>query len=139
MSVGGIVTVMDTAEVAVLVFSTLAVAGVVWYFFLSDSGTALASADASGVQHIKIRVKGGYEPSTVEVVAGRPVRLDFYRDETDSCSETVVISEFGISTKLQPFKETSVEFTPNEPGKYPFHCAMNMLHGSIVVKEAGDE
>ena len=50
---------MDTAEVAVLVFSTLAVAGVVWYFFLSDSGTAVASADASGVQHIKIRAYRG--------------------------------------------------------------------------------
>ncbi|MCH8979211.1 MAG: cupredoxin domain-containing protein [Armatimonadetes bacterium] len=130
---------MDTAEVAVLVFSTLTVVGVVWYFFLSDKPRAVASADASGVQHIKIRVRGGYEPSTVEVVAGRPVKMDFYRDETDSCSETVVIGEFGIAAKLRPYKETSVEFTPNKPGKYPFHCGMNMLHGSIVVKEADDE
>ncbi len=139
MGVGGIVFVMDTAEIAVLAFSTLAVVGVVWYFFLSEGSSALASADASGVQHVRIRVQGGYEPSTVEVIAGRPVKIDFYRDETDSCSETVVISEFGISAKLRPFKETSVEFTPTEPGKYPFHCAMNMLHGTIVVKEAGDE
>ena len=139
MSVAGIVTVIDTAELAVVVFSTLAVAGVVWYFFLSDKPKAVASADASGVQHVKVRVQGGYDPATVEVVVGRPVRLDFYRDETDSCSETVVISEFGISKKLQPFHTTSVEFTPDEPGTYPFHCGMNMLHGSIVVKEAGDE
>lgn len=130
---------MDTAEVAVLIFTVLAVAGVVWYFFLSDKPLAVASADASGVQHVKIRVQGGYDPSTVEVVAGRPVKIDFYRDETDSCSETVVISDFGISQKLQPFHTTSVEFTPDEPGKFPFHCGMNMLHGSIVVKEESVE
>ena len=130
---------MDNAEVFVLVFSTLAVVGVVWYFFMSDKPKAVATVGASGVQHVKVRVQGGYDPSTVEVVAGRPVKIDFYRDETDSCSETVVIGEFGISKKLQPFHTTSVEFTPEKPGKYPFHCGMNMLHGSIVVKEPDDE
>ena len=129
---------MDTSELLVLAFSALAVAGVVWYFFLSDKPKAVAK-EAGGAQSFKVRVQGGYDPATLEAVVGRPVRIEFYRDETDSCSETVVFGDFGVSKKLAPYKTTVVELNPTKPGKFGFQCGMGMLHGSLIVKERNGE
>ena len=129
---------MDSAEWLVLVFSAVAIAGVVWWFFLSDKPKAVAVA-SGGVQTIKVTVKGGYDPATLEVVAGKPVRIEFFRDETNPCSETVVFGDFGVAKQLAPHKTTVVEFTPDKPGKYGFECGMGMLHGSLVVKEPSVE
>jgi len=62
------------------------------------------------------------------------VRLDFYRDETASCSEQVVFGDFGIARDLPAFQTTPVEFTPDKPGEFTFTCGMNMLRGKIVVE-----
>jgi plastocyanin domain-containing protein len=74
----------------------------------------------------------------VIVQAGTPVRLQFYRDETADCSERVVFDAFGVSADLPAFATTPVEFTPREPGEYPFRCGMNMLKGLLVVEPAGE-
>jgi plastocyanin domain-containing protein len=88
------------------------------------------------VQEVKITVKGGYSPDTVVVKQGRPVRLDFYRDETASCSEQVVFGDFGIARDLPAFRTTAVEFTPQKAGEFTWTCGMNMLRGKLVVEPA---
>jgi plastocyanin domain-containing protein len=125
---------MDPAEVSVLVASALAIAGVVWWFFVSDKPRAVAVAEG-GVQTLRVTVKGGYDPSTLEVESGKPVRIEFFRDETNPCSETVVFGDFGVARQLAPHKTTVVEFTPEKSGTYGFECGMGMLHGTLVVKE----
>jgi plastocyanin domain-containing protein len=125
---------MDAAEVTVAVGSAIAIVGIVWWFFLSDKPRAVASAGA-GVQTVKVTVKGGYDPSTLEVEAGTPLRIEFFRDETNPCSETVVFGDFGVAKQLAPHKTTVVQFTPEKAGKYGFECGMGMLHGTLVVKE----
>jgi plastocyanin domain-containing protein len=129
---------MDSAEAFVLVFSALAVAGVVWYFFLSEKPKAVAQA-VGGVQTFRVRVHGGYDPATLVATVGTPVRIEFFRDETDSCSETVVFGDFGVSKRLPPHKTTVVEITPDKAGKFGFQCGMGMLHGSLIVKERDGE
>jgi plastocyanin domain-containing protein len=89
------------------------------------------------VQEIAITVKGGYTPDTILVQAGKPVRLLFYRDETADCSERVVFEQFGVDRTLPAFQTTAIEFTPPEPGEYPFRCGMSMLKGLLVVEPAG--
>ena len=124
---------MDTTEILVVIAGAAAIAGVLWYFF--GERTAVAAREgARGVQEVKITVKGGYSPDTVVVKQGRPVRLDFYRDETSSCSETVVFGDFGIARDLPAFKTTPVEFTPNKSGEFTWTCGMNMLRGKLVVE-----
>ena len=125
---------MDTSEVLVLAGAALLIAAVLRYFFGRKKAT-VASQDAGGVQEIKVIVKGGYAPDVIAVEAGRPVRLDFYRDETASCSEQVVFRDFGIARDLPAFKTTAIEFTPEEPGEYTFTCGMNMMRGKLVVEE----
>ena len=127
---------MTTAQVVVTVLGVAAIAWVLWYFLWSR-GNASAATGAPGVQEIAVTVKGGYQPDTILVRAGQPVRLRFYRDETADCSERVVFEQFGIDRQLPAFETTDIEFTPTEPGEYPFRCGMSMLKGLLVVEPAG--
>lgn len=124
---------MDTAEITVLVAGVAAVASILWYFFGEREAVAADGSEA-GVQEMNITVKGGYSPDVITVKPGIPVRLNFYRDETASCSEQVVLGDFGIARELPPYKTTAVEFTPQKPGEYSFTCGMNMMRGKLVVR-----
>ena len=85
------------------------------------------------MQEVKINVRGGYSPDVVVVRQGVPVRFDFYRDETDSCSEQVIFGDFGIARDLPAFKTTSIEFTPERAGEFTFTCGMNMIRGKLIA------
>ena len=126
---------MDTSEILVLAGGVAAIVAVLWYFFGERRAVAAQVTDG-GVQEVKITVKGGYSPDVVVVKQGRPVRLDFYRDETGSCSEQVIFGDFGIARDLPAFKTTPVEFTPSQPGEFTWTCGMNMLRGKLVVEPA---
>jgi plastocyanin domain-containing protein len=126
---------MDTTELFVVAGSVALIALVLWYFFGEREKVAAALTQA-GVQEIKVTVKGGYSPDVIVVKQGVPVKLDFYRDETASCSEQVVFGDFGIARDLAAFKTTSIEFTPDKAGEFTFVCGMNMLRGKLIVEPA---
>lgn len=127
---------MDTFQVAVTIAGALVIALIVWYFFLDERKHVKATTAEGGVQQIKVLVKGGYDPDVIVVEQGRPVRLDFYRDETATCSDTVVFGDFGIARPLPAFQTTPVEFTPEKAGEYTFTCGMNMMRGKLIVEAA---
>jgi len=128
---------VSAAQVAVTLVGAAAIAWVLWYFLFSRRPGVAASV-TQGIQEVRVIVKGGYTPDTIVVQVGRPVRLDFYRDETADCSERVVFERFGINQELPAFQTTTVEFTPTEAGEYPFRCGMNMLKGLLVVEPQGE-
>jgi len=125
---------MTTAQIVVTITGFALIGWVVWYFFLAGRSSARATGTAT--QQLRIEVKGGYTPAVVHVEAGRPVRLDFFRNETNSCTEEVVFPDFGIRTWLPAFETTPVEFTPAAPGSYEFTCGMGMVRGRLIVGEA---
>ncbi len=129
---------MSVADVFVILAGAGLIVGELWYFLGPRPGPASASPQASGVQEVRIVVKGGYDPDTIFVEAGRAVRLLFYRDETAECSSRVVFDRLGIDQALPAFQTTPVEFTPGEPGDYPFRCHMDMLHGRVVAQIGRD-
>lgn len=124
---------MDMTEVLVIIGGVGLVALTLWYFF-GEREKSIVETNETGVQEVKITVKGGYSPDTIVVKKGVPVRLDFYRDETSSCSEQVVFGDFGISKNLPAFKTTPIEFTPDKTGEFTFACGMNMLRGKLIVQ-----
>ena len=125
---------MDTAEIIVLVGGALLVGFVVWFFFLSERERGRAESDAAGVQRIKVTVKGGYTPDVIVLRKGVPAELAFYRDEVSSCSEEVVLPDFGLSRRLPAFQTTTVRLTPERAGEFDITCGMSMLHGKLVVE-----
>ena len=126
---------MRGTEWVVLLGAVGAIAWINWYFLIA-SRTAVAASVHGGTQEIGILVKGGYEPGVVRVKRGLPVRLVFDRQESSSCSEEVVLKDFGIRRFLEPFKRTPVEFTPTKTGTFDISCGMSMLHGKLIVEEA---
>ncbi len=124
---------MDATEIAVVIGGLAAIVFVIWYFF-GERESVAAQVGESGVQEIKITVRGGYSPDVVVVREGTPVRLNFYRDETASCSEQVVFGDFGIARDLPAFKTTAIEFTPDKTGEFTFTCGMNMMRGKLIVE-----
>ena len=126
---------MDTGQVVVLLGGVIAIALILWYFF-GERERAVAVEREGGVQEVKVTVKGGYSPDVIVVKQGRPVRLDFYRDETSSCSEEVIFGDFGIARALPAYETTPIEFTPDKAGVFTFTCGMNMLRGKLVVEAA---
>ena len=129
---------MTSTQVIVTAVGAVAIVWVLWYFLVSRGKATLATTGAQGLQDVRILVKGGYTPDTIVVQAGKPVRLQFYRDETADCSERVVFERFGIDQQLPAFQTTAIEFTPDQPGEYPFRCGMNMLKGLLVVEPEGE-
>ena len=124
---------MDSAEMLVLVGAMAMIAIVIWYFFGEREKVAAEVTD-TGVQEVKITVKGGYSPDVIVVKRGVPVKLEFFRDETASCSDQVILGDFGIARDLPAFKTTAIEFTPDKTGEFGFTCGMSMLHGKLVVE-----
>lgn len=127
---------MTPAQIAVTLLGLAAVAWINWYFFLAGRGSAAIAVADGGLQRVRVEVKGGYTPSLVRVRAGVPVRLEFHRDETNTCTEEVVLPDFGIRTFLPAHRTTPVSFTPTE-GTYEFTCGMGMVRGTIVAERNG--
>ena len=125
---------MDTSQIIVTLVGVGLLAIVGWFFFLAPHRVAAAVSSSAGVQQVDIVVKGGYSPNVIEVEHGKPVQLNFYRDEEGTCSEELLLPDFNIRRDLAPFKTTAIEFLPKQAGTFEFTCGMHMLRGSLVVK-----
>jgi plastocyanin domain-containing protein len=126
---------MSAADWMVIVAGLAAIAWINWYFFLAQRQTATAVVGAGGVQEVTITVHGGYDPAEVRLKKDVPVRLIFDRQETSSCSEEVVLPDFGIRKFLPAFQKTTVELKPDRAGSFEVTCGMSMLHGRLVVED----
>ncbi|HVY01404.1 MAG TPA: cupredoxin domain-containing protein [Candidatus Nanoarchaeia archaeon] len=115
----------------------LALAG--WIFFgggiaaSKSSDSSSSSTDSGDYQKVVLSMKNGnYYPNTVNVEAGKKVRV--YLDKSvGGCYRSFNIRSFGVSSYLKTPSDY-VEFTPTKAGNYGFACSMGMGRGTIVVK-----
>ena len=138
---------MSATDWTVVLAGVAAIVWVNWYFFVAERSTATASGaavaatgsspgSATATPEVDIVVRGGYSPAAIRVAAGRPVRLIFDRQDTSSCSEEIVIPDFGIRRFLPTGKPVAIVITPPKPGRYEFQCGMGMLHGALIAEDA---
>ena len=85
-------------------------------------------------QEAMILVKGGYTPDVILVERGKPVRLNFVRTESASCSEMVMFPDFNKSAYLPEGETVALELMPDSVGEFEFQCQMGMLRGKLVVE-----
>ncbi len=110
------------------------IAFIVWFFWLKRSTGVRAAETTGGYQEAMILVKGGYTPDTIIVRSGRPVRLKFRREDSVSCSDKVIFSDFQKSADLPTGETVAVEFLPKDPGEFGFGCPMGMFRGRLIVE-----
>ncbi len=106
---------------------------IAWFFWLKRS-RGIRAAETSGSYQEAILVKGGYTPDMIIVRHGRPVRLNFRREETAGCSDKVIFADFQKSADLPTGETVPVEFLPNQPGEFAFACPMGMFRGRLIVE-----
>lgn len=119
---------------AVLVLGVMLIAFIVWFFWLKRAKGVRAAETSGGYQEVMILVKGGYTPDAIIVQHGKPVRLNFRREETASCSDKVVFAEFQKIADLPTGEIVPVELLPKEPGEFTFSCPMGMFKGKLIVE-----
>lgn len=125
---------MTTADVLVIIGGLAVIAGIAWFFWGPRKGGFRAAVASGGYQEAMVLVKGGYTPDVIVVQHGKPVRLNFRREESAACSEMVLFGDFDRSAKLPEGETVPVEFVPEKPGEYEFACQMGMLRGKLVVE-----
>lgn len=96
---------------------------------------ACAAPSAKREQRIAITVtENGFEPASVHLKAGQPVRLVVTRKVERTCATDIVIAAYGIKKPLPLNKPVQVRFTPRKPGAIRYACAMDMIAGSLIVE-----
>src|SRR5512146_1448539 len=123
---------MNPTNLIVAVIGLALIVGIAWFFWGPRRGGARAAITSGGYQEAMVLVKGGYTPDVIVVEHGKPVRLNFRREETAACSEMVVFGDFGKSAKLPTGETVPVEFLPDKPGEHEFSCQMGMLRGKLI-------
>ena len=119
----------------VVIAAGVTLSAFLWWFFFGPKRAGSARI-ASGVQDVKVVVKGGYSPSVIRVRQGVPLRLTFDRQESGDCTSRVVFADLGVSKTIPAFGSATLEFTPDRVGEFDFACGMNMIHGTLVVEPA---
>ena len=96
---------------------------------------AATNPSATDAQLVEITVTSkGFEPSSVTVRNGKPVKLVVTRKTERTCATEIVMKDFGVNQPLPLEKPVTVVVTPKGPGQYRFACGMNMIAGTLKVQ-----
>ncbi|MDQ2904996.1 MAG: cupredoxin domain-containing protein [Chloroflexota bacterium] len=125
---------MTFSNILALLIGLGLIGGIAWYFWGPRQGGTRAATTSTGYQEAMVLVKGGYTPDVIVVQHGKPVRLNFRREETAACSEMVIFNAFGKSAQLPTGETVPVEFLPEKAGEYEFSCQMGMFRGKLIVE-----
>lgn len=118
-------------EILVTAGGILAIASIIWWFWLS----APKAVHASATQSIQIRVKDGtYQPAALEVPAGKALTLTFRREDATPCAERVAFADLGLSADLPLGKSVNIALPALKPGRYEFTCQMGMYRGWLIAR-----
>lgn len=133
-------TMMKNVGVVLLVL----LGGLALGFFLSGRSLSFSgedsveetetAADTGDVQEFTLSLgSSNYEPETITVEAGKPVRITADLTSLTGCFRTFLIPDLGIKKQFKAGDET-LEFTPTEKGTYSFRCSMGMGKGTLIVQ-----
>jgi plastocyanin domain-containing protein len=125
---------MNLTNSIVLLVGIALIGAIIWFFWGPRKSGVRAAVTSGGYQEAMVLVKGGYTPDVLLVQHGKPVRLNFRREETAACSEMVVFNDFGKSARLPTGETVPIEFLPEKPGEYEFTCQMGMFRGKLIVE-----
>jgi len=126
---------MSVADIAVVIASMGALAGLGWFFFAPRR--ARTAELAGDVQRITVTVRGGYSPDVIRARQGVPLELVFDRQESGDCTSRVVFPDLAVSASLPAFEQTTVRLATPAAGSFGFACGMNMIHGTLIIDSGG--
>ena len=107
------------------------------YFLFGGSSTTttenIVLPTGGSAQEVRMTVKAGsYEPPSLTVKAGQPVRWMVDGTKAVGCTKYLVAPSLGINKKLDTGINV-IEFTPTKKGNIGFSCSMGMVNGEFQV------
>ncbi len=103
--------------------------GFIYWFFLGKREKGVKAE-----RSIDVLVKGGYTPSKIIIPQNKTTTINFTREDSNSCLEEVVLSDFKIRKYLPINKTVSIQINPSKKGDFNFSCGMGMFHGNLIVE-----
>lgn len=102
------------------------IALIFWFFF------GKREEDSAASDRYTIFVDGGYKPSKISIIQGKPATLTFIRKDPNSCLEEIIFPDYKIKEYLPLNKPVTITLDPPHKKQSEFHCGMNMFHGRLV-------
>lgn len=82
------------------------------------------------VMHV---TSAGFEPATLKIKKGIPVKWVIKGDQVTSCTSTIIIPSLNISKRIGS-GDNIIRFTPDQAGTIPYSCGMGMVRGKFLVE-----
>jgi plastocyanin domain-containing protein len=120
---------MDIDKILVGIFSLAGMAFTYWFFLMKNEEVV------SVTDSVDIIVEGGYTPNTIQIPKGKTTKISFFRKDSSSCLEEMVLGDFKIRKFLPLNKKVTIEINPKNKGEFRFECGMSMFHGKIIVED----
>ena len=105
-----------------------------WWIIYTKNQKGVSAQDSGGIQVFNILVKGVYSPNVIRAKVGRPLRLNFLRQESTECSRFVNFPDLKIRKELPENQTITIEFTPDRIGAFTFTCDMSMYQGKLIIE-----
>lgn len=77
----------------------------------------------------------GFEPSSIKVKAGEPLKLVVTRKTERTCAKEILIKDTDINVPLPLDKTVEIPFTPKQAGQIKYGCHMGMMIGGVFLVE----
>lgn len=91
-----------------------------------------APSQTGEVQEVTIKAEqASYEPNSIQLKAGIPVKITLQADANAGCSRSFAIRKLGVRKTLTPGTSEVVEIGPQPAGRLDFSCSMGMVRGSM--------
>lgn len=98
----------------------------------AQSGFAVSD---NGPQQVSVAVtEKGFEPSRLQVEAGRAVQLTITRKTDATCAKSVMIPKLKLKENLPLNKPVTLKLAKLEKGEIKFTCGMGMMESIIDVR-----
>lgn len=99
-----------------------------------SAATGQFAKGADGVVEVPLAiVRTQFQPQTVDIPAGVPVRLIVDRQEDIACSDQLAVPQLGVLVDLAPNAKTTVDIPATKAGTYTLTCGMGMMSGTLRV------
>lgn len=113
--------------------SALALMGVSFPVSTTDIvGTAQTEGEIQVVR-MAVTPYGVYEPATLRVQAGQPIRWEIQGTKNMGCADTLVSRSLGVRMSLRPGLNV-INIPALAAGRYAFSCSMGMVRGTMVAE-----
>ena len=106
---------------------------VVWAGPLGVTAHEAVAAEARVIS-LKVTQKG-FEPATVKVKKGEPLKLKVTRTTQRTCATELLIEGSSINVPLPLNQEVEIAYTPTKTGQIKYGCAMNKMISGILDVE----